>query len=299
MQSKIRTALLGTGLMGFPMARNLLAAGFDTAVWNRSADKAAPLAEFGARVAASAAEAVADADVVISMLSDGRAVLDLAGQGGLRAALKQGAIWVDMSSTKPDEARALADGLQQIGVEVLDAPVSGGTRGAEQASLAIMVGGAPQILDRARAVLQALGRPVHVGPTGAGQLAKLANQTIVAITIGAVAEATLLLEAGGADATAVRDALKGGFADSAILQQHGARMSARDFTPGGPSRLQVKDLDNALAEAEGLNLVLPSARAIRDRFQRYVAELDGADRDHSGLFEELLDLNGRVATDTP
>ncbi|MEX0350116.1 MAG: NAD-binding protein [Paracoccaceae bacterium] len=132
---------------------------------------------------------------------------------------------------------------------------------------------------------------MRVGPTGAGQLAKLANQTIVAITIGAVAEATLLLEAGGADAAAVREALKGGFADSAILQQHGARMSARDFVPGGPSRLQVKDLDNALAEAKGLGLTLPSALAIRDRFQRYVTELDGADRDHSGLFEELLDLN--------
>ncbi|MDP5218003.1 NAD(P)-dependent oxidoreductase [Ruegeria sp. 2205SS24-7] len=292
MQSELKVAVLGTGLMGFPMARNLCSGGFDIAVWNRSADKAAPLAGFGARVAATAADAVAGAHVVISMLSDGAAVLDLAGQEDLRAALGQGATWIDMSSTKPQEARALATSLQQIGVQVLDAPVSGGTRGAEQASLAIMVGGAPEVLEHARPVLQALGRPVHVGPTGSGQLAKLANQTIVAITIGAVAEATLLLEAGGADVAAVRDALKGGFADSTILQQHGARMSARDFAPGGPSHLQVKDLDNALAEAEGLSLVLPTASAIRDRFQRYVSGLDGGERDHSGLYEELLDLNG-------
>ncbi|MEO0937162.1 MAG: NAD-binding protein [Pseudomonadota bacterium] len=137
-------------------------------------------------------------------------------------------------------------------------------------------------------MLAAMGRPVRVGPTGTGQLAKLANQAIVGITIGAVAEATLLLEAGGADPAAVRDALKGGFADSTILQLHGARMSARDYTPGGPSAIQLKDMDNVLDAAQGLTL--PLTQAIRDRYARLVEDLGGGANDHAALFEELRDL---------
>lgn len=293
MQSNLKVAVLGTGLMGFRMAKHLLSAGFETAVWNRSREKADPLAAFGARVAADAADAVAGADVIISMLSDGAAVHAVATAPGMRAALSRGAIWIDMSSTKPQEARELSASLADTGVDLLDAPVSGGTRGAETASLAIMAGGASEVFDRARPVLQAMGHPVLVGPTGAGQLAKLANQAIVAITIGAVAEATLLLEAGGADPVAVRNALRGGFADSPILQQHGTRMSDRNFVAGGHSSLQLKDLDNVLSEASGLDLTLPSVTAVRERFARYVTELHGGDRDHSGLFEELLNLNGR------
>ncbi|MDB2407847.1 NAD-binding protein, partial [Jannaschia sp.] len=141
-------------------------------------------------------------------------------------------------------------------------------------------------------VLNDLGRAVHVGPVGAGQLSKLANQAIVACTIGAVAEAMLLLEQGGADPAAVRDALKGGFADSVILQQHGARMSDRNFVPGGLTKFQIKDLDNALAEAQGLDLELPTVRAINDRFIHLRDAMEGGDMDHSALFLELRARNG-------
>lgn len=280
--------LLGTGLMGSPMARNIAKAGFDLTVWNRSADKAAPLAEHGIAVAGSASAAVEGADVVISMVSDGAIVGALVAD--VQRGLKPGAVWIDMSSTKPAEARSAAATLQKVGVDFLDAPVSGGAKGAADATLAIMAGGAKAIFDRAKPVLDSMGRPTLVGPTGAGQLAKLANQAIVGVTIAAVAEATLLLERGGADPTAVRAALKGGFADSTILQMHGTRMTDRNFEPGGLSRLQLKDLDNVLSEAGGLSL--PTVQAVRDRFERYVTDLDGAERDHAGLFEELLERNG-------
>lgn len=283
-------AVLGTGLMGFPMALNLLAAGHRVAVWNRSPDKAERLRPSGATVALSPAEAVTDAEVVISMVADGVAVAALLSDAALLASLAPQAVWIDMSSAKPEEARAFAEILKPLGKTFLDAPVSGGTAGAEAASLAIMVGGDPGDFGGVEALLSAMGRPVRVGPVGAGQLAKLANQAIVAVTIAAVAEATLLLERGGADPVAVRLALQGGFADSTILQQHGARMTRRDFEPGGLSRLQLKDLNNVLTEADTAGINLPIVHHVTQRFTRYVNELGGSERDHSGLFEELLDL---------
>lgn len=287
-----KIAFLGTGLMGAPMARNLQAAGFSVTVWNRSPAKAAPLSAYGLTVAKRAAEAVSGADIIVSILSDGQATAAVQADADLRANLSEGALWIEMASVKPDEARAQAEILSSLGIQHLDAPVSGGTKGAAAGSLAIMVGGEAAAFERAKPALQAMGRPVLVGPSGAGQLAKLANQMIVANTIAAVAEATLLLERGGADPTAVRDALKGGFADSVILQQHGARMSARDFVPGGLSHLQLKDLDNALSEARAAGLSLPATEQTRARFARFCAELDGAEKDHAGLFLELLDRNG-------
>ena len=283
-----KITLLGTGLMGYPMARNIASAGFDVTVWNRSRAKAEGLTAHGAMVADTVADAVTQADVVISMLSDGPAVESIIADA--KPALETGAVWLDMSSTKPEEARAFADTLATSDVSFLDAPVSGGSKGAEAATLAIMAGGDATVFESAKAVFETMGRPTLVGPTGAGQLAKLANQAIVAVTIGAVAEAMLLLEQNGADATAVRSALKGGFADSTILQQHGARMTKRDFVPGGLTKLQLKDLDNVLAEAGSLKL--PVVQHVRDRFHRYMTQMDAGDRDHSGLFEELLDLNG-------
>lgn len=284
----MKVTLIGTGLMGSRMSVNLLKAGFDLTVWNRTVSKAEPLAEHGATVAVSAAEAVADADVIITMLSDGPTVSEVI--AGTEP--KSGALWIDMSSVKPGESRGHAGSLHARGVAHLDAPVSGGTKGAAAATLAIMVGGEEAAFERAKPVLKAMGRPVLVGPTGAGQLSKLANQAIVAVTIGAVAEATLLLEKGGADANAVRDALQGGFADSTILQQHGARMSRRDFVPGGLSKFQLKDLDNVLSEASEADLTLPTVQAIRDRFEVLCEEMDGGDQDHSGLFLELMRRNG-------
>lgn len=291
MGSRAKISVLGTGLMGYPMSQNLLKAGFEVTAWNRSPDKAERLRIDGAMIASTAQEAVTDANIVISMVSDGSITLSLIEE--CKSHLNANAIWIDMSSTKPKEAQAAAKALAPIAF--IDAPVSGGTKGAEAATLAIMAGGDAADFDRVNDALEAMGRPVLVGGTGAGQLAKLANQLIVGATIGAVAEAMLLLERGGADPAAVRQALKGGFADGTILQQHGARMTTRDFVPGGLSKLQVKDLNNVLEEARSLSLTMPVTEMTRDRFQRYIDELGGAEKDHSGLFEELLDQNGLLS----
>lgn len=287
-----KITLIGTGLMGAPMARCLLAAGHDLSVWNRSAEKAQPLVALGAKIQPTAAKAIADAEVIITMLSDGYANAALLRDGEFRAALRPGMVWVDMCSAKPEHARQQAGDLAKLGVKFIDAPVSGGTKGAESGSLAIMAGGDRHVFRDVAPVLSAMGRPVHVGPTGAGQLCKLANQSIVAVTISAVAEATLLAEKGGADPAALRTALKGGFADSVILQQHGERMSEGNFEPGGLSKLQLKDLDNTLAEAGELGLTLPSTQSVRDRFDYFVTEMDGANLDHAGLYLELRKRNG-------
>lgn len=287
-----RITLMGTGLMGFPMSRNLLQAGHDLTVWNRSTSKAEPLVSKGAILAKSPADAVADAEFVITMLADGFATGEILKDPSVQAALKPGAIWIEMSSGKPEHSREQATLLSDLGVGHLDAPVSGGTKGAQDGTLAIMAGGPDKTFSAAKHILSALGNPVHVGPTGAGQLSKLANQTIVAVTISAVAEAMLLVEQGGADPAAVRLALKGGFADSTILQQHGKRMTEGDFKPGGLTKFQVKDLNNTLDEAASLGLQLPATETVRDRFQRFIDDLDGAEQDHSGLYLELKDRNG-------
>jgi 2-hydroxy-3-oxopropionate reductase len=278
--------------MGAPMVRNLLGATFPVSAWNRSIDKAEALVSDGAQVAASPAEAVEDADIVISMVSDGPAVRALL-DGGVSEAMRPGSIFIDMSSIKPREARAHFDLLKAKGVSALDAPVSGGTKGATDATLAIMAGGEEAAFEKARPALSAMGRPTLVGPSGTGQLAKLANQGIVATTIGIVAEAMLLMQSAGADMNRLRDALKGGFADSVILQQHGKRMADNDFAPGGRSSLQLKDLNNLLEEATSLGLTLPQAELQQARFHRFVHELGGADLDHAGLFLELKDRQGK------
>ena len=292
MSQSHKITLIGTGLMGAPMSRNLMKAGHALTVWNRSAHRAVPLVDAGAKTADTAAQAIAGAEVIITMLSDGFATEALLADDMFRAALTPGMLWIDMSSAKPEHARAQSLMLAGIGVGHLDAPVSGGTKGAEGGTLAIMAGGDAQVFKKAQPIFTALGRAVHVGPSGAGQLCKLANQTIVAVTISAVAEAILLAEKGGADPSALRAALKGGFADSVILQQHGERMAAGNFAPGGLSKFQLKDLDNTLAEAAALSLELPSTQAVRDRFAYFIEKMDGGDLDHSGLYLELKQRNG-------
>ncbi|MBU4528612.1 MAG: NAD(P)-dependent oxidoreductase [Hoeflea sp.] len=284
-------AVLGTGLMGLPMARRLLGAGFDLTVWNRDPSKSAPLAAEGARIARDPKDAVSRATHIITMLTDGAVVNHVLFETGVAGAITAGATVIDMSSIRPSQARDHASRLAKLGVHHLDAPVSGGTKGAEAGTLAIMAGGEQPVFDEAADLFKPLGRAVRVGPSGAGQLAKLANQAIVGITIGAVAEATLLVSEGGGDLEAFRSALSGGFADSAILQQHGARMQAGDFKPGGRVLVQIKDLDNILIEAGELGIRLPLVEAVRDRFVRLAENLGGGDLDHSALFLELLDLN--------
>ena len=282
-------ALLGCGLMGQPMARRLLAAGFPVTVWNRSPDKARALAAHGARVAATPAEAAQSADVVITMLQDGQVVHDVLFDPALPGAvqgLRPGALLIDMSSILPEQAQAHAQRLAAQGVGTLDAPVSGGTLGAEAGTLAIMAGGEPGDFARARPVLEAMGRPVHVGPHGSGQLAKLANQMIVGITIGAVAEALLLAERGGADPAKVREALRGGFAESRILEVHGQRMVEGDFAKRGSLAIQLKDLRNALHTAAGLRMDAPITDTLATLYAQ-AADHGFSELDQSGLYCEL------------
>jgi 2-hydroxy-3-oxopropionate reductase len=285
-----RIAFLGTGIMGAPMAGNLVKAGHSVAVWNRSPAKTEALAEMGATVAENPAAAAKDADIVFTMLADGAAVADLLFAQGVADALGSGGLMIDTGSIEPGQARDHASRLAKMGIGHLDAPVSGGPSGAAQASLAIMVGGEAADFERGRAVLTNLGRPTHVGPPGAGQVAKLANQLIVALAIGAVAEGLLLASRGGADPAAVRQALLGGFADSLVLQIHGKRMVERRFLPGGPARMHLKDMNNVAAAAKEAGLTLPLADGVRKLFQSLV-DHGGADYDHSGILLEIERLN--------
>ena len=286
-----KIAFLGTGLMGAPMCRCLLQAGFDLTVWNRSPAKAEALHENGAAVADSPVEAVTSAEVVITMLSDGPVVADVMFDEGAAAAIAEGATRIDMSSIGADEAMDHAKRHLASGVAYLDAPVSGGTKGAAAGELAIMAGGAGETFAAMEPVFAAMGRATHVGPNGCGQLSKLANQVIVAITIGAVSEAFILAGGGGADRAQIRTALQGGFASSRILTEHGQRMVERNFEPGGPAKFQVKDLKNALAAAERLGLDLPITRLVNDLFIAMVESGKG-DMDHSGLLTHLEAVNG-------
>ena len=283
-------AFLGTGLMGAPMCQNLLSAGLPLTVWNRSLAKAKPLAKRGAVVADSPQSAVTDADVVITMLSDGPAVSAVMFEQGAADAIREGATHIDMSSIGADEAIEHAKRHAEHGVRYLDSPVSGGTRGASAGELAIMAGGDAETFAAMQPVFAALGQATHVGPNGCGQLAKLANQVIVAITIGAVSEAFILAGGGGADRAKVHEALQGGFASSRILTEHGQRMVDRAFEPGGPAKFQLKDLHNALSAADRLHLELPITKLLHGLFDAMVQSGKG-DMDHSGLLTHLESLN--------
>ncbi len=277
--------------MGFPMARRLCEAGFEVHVWNRSRGKAEALSASGATVHDSAAAAAAKADVLVSMLENGAVVEDVLFAQGVAEALPRNALVIDMASIKPREARDHAARLQALGVRHLDAPVSGGTVGAEAGSLAIMVGGYAADFDAAAPVFAVFGRATHVGPHGAGQLAKLANQMIVGITIGAVAEALLLCQKGGADMAKVREAIGGGFAASRVLELHGQRMVERDFAPRARMSVQLKDMRNALATAEEMGFDACLTGLLEQLYADGI-EHGLTDLDHSGLFVELARRNG-------
>ena len=288
----LQIAVLGTGNMGFPVARRLCQAGHRVRVWNRDPGKAAPLTAFGADCCDSAAAAVAEADFVISLLLDGAAVgAVLFGSADAAHAMRPGTLVIDMASIKPSQAREHSARLGEMGISHLDAPVSGGTVAAEDGTLAIMVGGRAGTFERAQPVLRLLGRATLVGPSGSGQLAKLANQMIVGITIGAVAEALLLAAKGGADMAKVREAISGGFADSRILQLHGQRMIQRDFVPRARMTVQRKDLRNALDTAQELSFVAP-VTALFEQLYSAAIEHGLGELDHAGLFVELARRNG-------
>lgn len=277
-----RVAFLGIGIMGRHMARHLATAGFDVTVWNRSRPKAEALADV-ARVADGPVDAVTGADCVVTMLADGATVEKVVIDGDLGAAAP-GALFIDMSSIEPARARRIAERLATHGARALDAPVSGGEPGAERARLAIMAGGAADDFNAASPLFAAMGRATHVGPNGAGQIAKLANQAIVGITIGAVSEALTLAAANGADPEKVRQAIGGGFAGSAILENHGERMLRGAFEPGALVTTQLKDMTNALAAAAEGGLRLPLTEQARVAYDELAGPLGLGDRDHAAYF---------------
>jgi 3-hydroxyisobutyrate dehydrogenase-like beta-hydroxyacid dehydrogenase len=287
----MQIAVLGIGAMGHPMARRLCEAGHAVHAWNRSRDKAQRLAPLGAKVHDRAADAVKEAEIVVCMLESGPVVEDVLFRQGAAQAMAPGTLFIDMASIQPREARDHAARLAEIGIAQLDAPVSGGTVGAENGTLAIMVGGKAADFERAKPLFQVFGRATHVGPHGAGELAKLANQMIVGITIGAVAEALLLCAKGGADMAKVREAIAGGFADSRILQVHGQRMVERDFAPRAKIAIQLKDMRNALATAEEIGFDAPITGLFEELYAQAV-EHGLQDLDHAGLFVELAARNG-------
>ena len=287
----MKITVLGLGNMGLPMAERLCRAGYSVSVWNRTPGKANSLAALGATVHTQATTAVEGADIVVSMLESGPVVEDVLFNHCVAEAMKPGALVIDMASIKPREARDHAARLDSLGIAHLDAPVSGGVAGAEDGKLVIMVGGTATDFARAEPVLLHFGRATHVGPHGSGQLAKLANQMIVGITIGAVAEALLFTQRGGADMAKVKEAITGGFADSRILQVHGQRMVERDFAPRARMSIQLKDMRNALATADEIGFTAP-VTALFEKLYAEGIEHGLSDLDHSGLFVELASRNG-------
>lgn len=275
---------IGTGLMGSPMAVNLAKAGFDVKVWNRTPEKTQHAVEAGARRVETVETAAECSRAVILILQDGAAVTEQLVRVVAHSA--PGTLIIDLSSISPIAARDHAAQVRDAGLRYLDAPVSGGTIGAVAGTLTIMAGGEPGDFAEAEPIFRALGTPHLLGPAGNSQLCKLANLTLVAVTIGAVAEALTLVKAGGGDPAAARNVLLGGFSASRILEVHGERMIRRTFTPGGRIKSQLKDLDTILATAAKYGVQMPLTAKTRELFQS-LRETHGEDLDHSALILQI------------
>ena len=285
-----KIGFIGIGLMGFPMAKNILKAGYSLKAFNRSPNKAEQLKEFGAEITTSIDDVVNNSDVVITMLTDDTAINEVMDSPNFLENLKSSATVIDMSSVKPTTATKYGNNLKSKNIKYLDAPVSGGTIGAEEASLAIMVGGEQDVFNEAFDVLKAMGNPTLVGPVGSGQVSKLANQIIVGLTIGAVAEAITLCEKAGANPNKMIKALSGGWADSKILQTHGKRMIDKDFTPKGRTSVHLKDMNNILECANSHNTHLPISNLVKEMYKTLVENGHG-ETDHSSLYKEIERIN--------
>ncbi|MGF6822962.1 2-hydroxy-3-oxopropionate reductase [Microbacterium sp. ZKA21] len=287
-------AFIGLGIMGLPMAKNLVTAGFDVTGYNRSQEPIDKLVAAGGTGANSVADAVKDADVIITMVPDSPDVAGVVqGPDGVFANAKAGALWIDNSSIRPDVAKELAEEAVAAGFGVVDAPVSGGEQGAIDGVLSIMVGGAAEHFAAAEPVLNAIGKTiVHVGPAGAGQTVKAANQLIVAVNIQALSEAIVFLEAYGVDTDAALKVLGGGLAGSKVLDQKGQKMLDRDFAPGFRLALHNKDLGIVTAAARQAGVTVPLGSAVAQLVTALVARGDGA-LDHSGLFKLTNELSGK------
>ncbi len=276
--------------MGLPMAKNILKAGYNLKVFNRTKSKAEPLKEYGAKITNTIQDLVKECNIVITMLTEDVSVDDVMNSSDFLENLKSKATVIDMSSVKPSTATKHGNNLKIKNINYLDAPVSGGTNGAEEASLAIMVGGDQKVFDNAFDVLKTMGNPTLVGPVGSGQVSKLANQIIVGLTIGAVAEAITLCEKAGADPNKMIKALSGGWADSKILQTHGKRMIEKDFTPKGRTYTHLKDMNNILDCANSYNTHLPISNLVKEMYKTLVENGHG-ETDHSSLYKEIERIN--------
>ncbi len=286
--------VIGLGIMGLPMAKNLLRAGHNVVGYNRSQDKIDQLVEAGGKGASSVAEAVAEADVVITMVPDSPDVEGVVtGPDGVFENAGQGTVWIDASSIRPDVAARLAEQARAQGLRPLDAPVSGGEQGAVDAVLSIMVGGEAADFEAARPVLEAVGRTVvHVGPSGSGQTVKAANQLIVAGNIQLLAEAVVFLEAYGVDTDAALKVLGGGLAGSKVLDQKGQKMLDRNFDPGFRLQLHHKDMGIVTSAAREAGVAVPLGALVAQLVGITVNRGDGG-LDHSGLFKLVEELSGR------
>jgi len=282
---------IGLGIMGKPMARNLIKAGYQLVVHNRSRAAVDELSKEGAQAASSSKDVAARSEIVITMLPDSPdAELVYDGENGIFAGAKPGMLLIDMSSISPVVARKLAGEAQEQGLDMIDAPVSGGEAGAISATLSIMIGGKSPAVERAMPIFQALGKNiVHVGEAGAGQVTKAANQMVVGTTIAIVSEALVLAAKAGVDPAKVRQALLGGFAQSKILEAHGQKMLERNFKPGFRIRLHEKDMKIALATGSeyGVPLMVTSQVA---QMMTAMKSMDNGDLDHSGLVKFVEEL---------
>ena len=286
---------IGLGIMGGPMAENLREAGYEVVVYNRTEEKADDFVEDGGEKASSPREVAERSDVVITMLPDSPQVEEMVlGEDGVAEGIGEGNLYIDMSSIAPATSRQVHEVLQEKGVEAVDAPVSGGQPMAESGELAIMTGGSDDAVERARPILEVMGKAVtHIGPPGAGQVAKAANQVVVALTIQAVSEALTLARKSGVDAAKVREALLGGLAQSKILEVHGERMLEHEFDPGFKLSLHRKDLAIALQAAREEGVPLLATAQAAEVMNALIASGHGDD-DHAviaSFYEELAGVS--------
>jgi len=292
----IKIGFIGPGIMGCPMALNLRKAGYPLWVYGRRAEAAKPLIEAGATACASPSEVAAHTDVVFTIVSDTPDVESVIfGESGVVHGARRGLIVVDMSTISPSATRRFADALGKQGIDMLDAPVSGGEAGAINATLSIMVGGKPDVFARVRPLFEVLGRNiVHVGDHGTGQVAKACNNLVIAVTLEGVAEGFALARGSGVDLAKVREALLGGSAYSKVLEVHGKRMLERDFKPGFKARLHKKDLHIALAEAGKLGVAMPAVTLATQHMDALVDCGDG-ELDSSALAKIVERLNSKAS----
>ena len=279
--SKFKVGFVGLGLMGLPMAKNILKDKYPLIVWNRSEKNLIKIKKLGAEVCENLINLPNKCQVIIMMMANDKVCLKISKV--LIRNIKKDQILIDMSSTKQKTAVEIEKKIKASKGYFLDAPVSGGTSGAQNRQLAIMVGGKREIFEKTKKLLKSMGTVTYVGKTGSGQVAKLANQAIVGITIGAVSEALILAKAAGADPKAVRNAIKTGFAGSPILENHGKRILENNFKPGGRCSTQLKDMKNIIETAKIYNVHLPLSEKIKKLYDLIVKE-GKSNFDHSALY---------------